>query len=725
MYRLLSTFVLFLLILQTSASAQLIKSWNFNDPGNPLMSWTTESLYDNGGNAPGFATWEYTSDGTAPGAYWASRGRINSNSKGGAITFNSDRLATETDAGVDHSGQITSPSINCPSCSEIYLKFYNYYRNYESETYVDILSLDGGGNVVNTESIQVNTTINPNVETGKRDYTLLYINDFTQTTDFQIRFRFAGSYYFWIIDDVEVWEGKPYDESFPEYLGDSLVTYNTTYKTDSLGGAYKVRELEANGRYNFYEEMVVEFDPSVPLATREAKRIEYGATLLDSCVCNTLELWELNDNIVVSDGSLTADGGSTGAEERVAKGNADNDINGAGLNHFVFDELRTLESDTLPALVDGFLGGVTNPDLKIAILDTGMDYYHPNLQDNVYYFGDEWPANEVDMDNSCYADDPLGWNFINDNNNPRDDHSHGTHIAGIIHQNLSSSSCNYGLLSVKTHNNEGVGTIYTSTCGLYYALKKDANLINGSWGYYGEANRVLSNALDTAGTQEVLFLSSAGNDTVSLDTRAHYPGSFGLDNVMTIAALDSTSRLSAYANYSPSVVDLGAPGDNINSYLPGGISGTKDGSSMAAPAVAAAAGTAYCSGYQTVTSMKSQILNCAISDQALVPFIQGGLILNLNGACLVPITALVDNPSFKVFPNPVEDQLFLQLDKLEVTNLNLRIYDVLGKMYYEVALPNLQNGISKNIDVKHLPSGMYILHLEGEEVNQSIKLMIK
>ena len=214
-------FILSGIIGSVSLEAQTIlysESFDFV-PGGVPQGWSVQNLGDAGpGSNPTDTLWRLTSDGTASGgAYWGDRQAIASpTGNSGAMVFNSDRLDNGGVAGTPcavgtgviscapHHGALISPSFDASNSSSISLKFYQYYRGFASETWVDI-STDGG----NTwDSLQVNQDLADlpfGGETDRAEPVILNISAYAANQqDVRIRFRFKGEYYFWIIDDIFV-----------------------------------------------------------------------------------------------------------------------------------------------------------------------------------------------------------------------------------------------------------------------------------------------------------------------------------------------------------------------------------------------------------------------------------------------------------------------------------------------------------------------------------------
>lgn len=229
----------------------------------------------------------------------------------------------------------------------------------------------------------------------------------------------------------------------------------------------------------------------------------------------------------------------------------------------------------------------------VAVLDTGIDYTHPDLVDNIWTNSGEIAGDGVDNDGNGYVDDYYGWNFFNVNNNPMDNHSHGTHIAGTIAAvgnngiGVAGVAWNVQVMAVKIADSDGTTNLSLAMEGLQYAVQMGATVSNNS--YNSDAgSTAFYDMIAAAGAQGHVFVAAAGNNGTNNDTTPRYPASFDLDNVIAVAATDHNDNRASWSNYGATSVDLGAPGTSIYSTWLGGGYGNKSGTSMATPHVAGA-----------------------------------------------------------------------------------------------------------------------------------------
>jgi subtilisin family serine protease len=232
-------------------------------------------------------------------------------------------------------------------------------------------------------------------------------------------------------------------------------------------------------------------------------------------------------------------------------------------------------------------------DIIVAVIDTGIDYTHPDLTANMWVNAGEIPGNGQDDDGNGYIDDVYGYDFVNNDGNPMDDHYHGTHCAGTIgavgnnSQGVAGVCWNVRIMAVKFLNSAGSGSTSNAILSVQYSTLMGANLSSNSWGG-GGYSQGLKDAIDAAGAAGMLFVAAAGNDSGNNDTSPHYPSSYDSESLIAVMATDRYDSRSSFSNYGPTTVDLGAPGSEILSCKPGNQYQYLNGTSMATPHVAGA-----------------------------------------------------------------------------------------------------------------------------------------
>jgi subtilisin family serine protease len=229
--------------------------------------------------------------------------------------------------------------------------------------------------------------------------------------------------------------------------------------------------------------------------------------------------------------------------------------------------------------------------VKVGVIDSGIDHTHPDLAENIWVNPNEIPGNGIDDDNNGYIDDVRGWNFADGNNNAMDDNRHGTHVAGTIGGRGNNGAGVAGvcwrvsMVPLKFLGADGTGNISDAIEAVAYATRLGVHLTNNSWGG-GSYSQALKDVIDAANAAGILFVAAAGNESNDNDASPSYPASYACPNILSVASIDRTGRLSRFSNYGRSTVHLGAPGGSIYSTVPGGRYETLSGTSMAAPHVA-------------------------------------------------------------------------------------------------------------------------------------------
>ena len=233
-------------------------------------------------------------------------------------------------------------------------------------------------------------------------------------------------------------------------------------------------------------------------------------------------------------------------------------------------------------------------DVKVAVIDTGVDYTHPDLLGNIARNTAEIPANGIDDDRNGFTDDFLGFNAIDGDGDPFDLNEHGTHVAGTIGAvgnngaGVVGMNWRVGLVPVRVLDAAGSGTIADIVSGIEYAITRGVQIINLSLGG-ADYSAVFEQAIDATKDANILTVVAAGNEGSVNDFYESFPANFKSSNVVSVAAVDNANALAFFSNIGPATVDLGAPGVEILSTVPGGGYDRFDGTSMAAPHVAGVA----------------------------------------------------------------------------------------------------------------------------------------
>ena len=325
----------------------------------------------------------------------------------------------------------------------------------------------------------------------------------------------------------------------------------------------------------------------------------------------------------------------------------------------------------------------------VGVIDTGIDYTHPDLYLNVWLNQSEIPtalrsmlrdinsdglitfrdlnnvsnvsyvsdvnfngridagdllsdsrwANRVDENGNGLTDDLIGWDFVNNDNNPSDGNGHGTHVSGTIGGiggngiGVAGVNWNVQIVALKFLSDSGSGSTanavksvdYFTWAAAHASLGENYVATNNSWGG-GGYSQAMNDALLRSAQQDVLFIAAAGNNSSNNDITENYPSNYstavsaGYESIVAVASLARDGALSSFSNYGGSKVDLAAPGSQIYSTLPGGAYGTYSGTSMAAPHVTGAVAL-YASAHPRATA--SQIDSALLSSVAGTPSLTG------------------------------------------------------------------------------------------------------
>lgn len=234
--------------------------------------------------------------------------------------------------------------------------------------------------------------------------------------------------------------------------------------------------------------------------------------------------------------------------------------------------------------------------VKIAVIDTGIEYSHPDLRDNMWVNEAEQNGEAgVDDDGNGFVDDIHGYDFANNDGDPNDGHSHGTHCAGTIgavHNNgegVAGVMANVTLVAVKFLTDSGSGTTANAIKSIDYATTVGVDLMSNSWGG-GGFSQALKDSIVRASEAGIIFTAAAGNSSSNNDQGAHYPSNYDVANVVSVAASTAQDGLASFSSYGRRTVHIAAPGHNIMSTVKNGSYKSYSGTSMATPHVSGTVG---------------------------------------------------------------------------------------------------------------------------------------
>lgn len=276
-------------------------------------------------------------------------------------------------------------------------------------------------------------------------------------------------------------------------------------------------------------------------------------------------------------------------------------------------------------------------DVVVAVLDTGVDYTHPDLSSNIWFRPDSVPA---------YTDDELGavndfrgFNAENNQSDPMDDNGHGTHCAGIVGaegnngEGIAGINWNVEIMPLKFLGRSGSGSTKDAIEAINYAIDRKKNgvnlrVISASWGSTA-SSKALGDAIKAAGDAGILFVAAAGNSSTNNDKRPHYPSNYDLPNLISVAATDKTDALASFSNFGANTVHIAAPGREIVSTWLDDDYREASGTSMATPYVSGAAALILSSEPNlSVKQLRERLLKSVDKIDSLSGKVQSGGRLN-------------------------------------------------------------------------------------------------
>jgi subtilisin family serine protease len=279
-------------------------------------------------------------------------------------------------------------------------------------------------------------------------------------------------------------------------------------------------------------------------------------------------------------------------------------------------------------------------EVIVGVVDSGVDFTHPDLAANIWTNPGEIADNGIDDDGNGYVDDVHGYDFRGNTADVTDSGHHGTHVAGTIAAvgkngiGITGVARRTKILPLKI-SNDGVNIAVSAAidaCEYALALKQGGvNIValNGSYGgpYFSNAEKAAIDALQAEG---IIFCAAAGNMTKNNESTPSYPANYASGNIITVAAITQTNTLAWYSNYGATTVDLAAPGSNIYSARPQNEVATQ--SAVTAGVASYASQTILYAGTTPVAGSGGTIHHCGLGyPEDFPPAVAGNIALIERG----------------------------------------------------------------------------------------------
>lgn len=420
-------------------------------------------------------------------------------------------------------------------------------------------------------------------------------------------------------------------------------------------------------------ELIVKYKTKMKNTQKASLKLAYNVESSRSLNLINAEVWEIEDDLMTQTINLLNNDPNIEYAEPNYTLYAIEGIQGLGVftsGDPRVDDLWSLNNEgqtggTFDADIDAFeaWGATTgSEEIIIGVIDTGVDWTHEDLAQNMWINDGEIPGNGIDDDSNGFIDDVYGYDFVNNDGNPMDDNYHGTHVAGTIaavgDNDIGVAGVNWTakIMALKFLDAGGSGSTDAAISAIEYSVLMGAHITNNSWGG-GAFSSALQDAIEAAGDMGQLFVVAAGNDSRNNDTSPSYPASYPSDNILAVASTDHNDNLSGFSNYGVESVDIGAPGTDILSTTPGNAYSYLSGTSMASPHVAGVAGLVLSQNPGLLSGESRLIADQVVKARILetadpVPSLNG---ITATGARLNAFIAAAEPDSIN--PDPVSDLL--------------------------------------------------------------------
>ncbi len=284
----------------------------------------------------------------------------------------------------------------------------------------------------------------------------------------------------------------------------------------------------------------------------------------------------------------------------------------------------------------------------VTVVDTGIDYNHPDLVDNVWSAPTDFTVTIGGLTITCAAG-THGFNAITNACDPMDDNNHGTHVSGTIgalgNNNLGVVGVNWtaSIMGAKFLNAGGSGTTEGAINAIEFVVQAKAafadtgaanvRVLSNSWGG-GGFSQALLDEINRANDNDMLFVAAAGNNNSNNDAVPFYPASYAAPNIIAVAATTNQDARASFSNFGANSVHLGAPGLNVLSTIRSGNYAYFSGTSMATPHVSGAAALVLSVCALDTTTLEATILSSVDPIDSLNGITITGGRLNVNAAIL-------------------------------------------------------------------------------------------
>ena len=368
-----------------------------------------------------------------------------------------------------------------------------------------------------------------------------------------------------------------------------------------------------------------------------------------------------------------------------------------------------------------------SPDSVVAVIDSGIDYNHPDLAANVWSAPAAFTVTIRGVPINCPAGS-HGFNAITRSCDPLDDHNHGTHVSGTIGavgnngQGVAGVNWTTSIMAVKWLDANNSGFIANAIDAIEFAIQAklvlgagaNVRVLNNSW-FANNFSQAVGDEILRADANNMLFAALAGNNGTDNDVIPRTPSGHKVPNVIGVSATDNRDQLSSFSNFGKTSVHIGAPGSSVFSTLRGNSYGSFTGTSMATPHVAGAAALMLSRCSLTTAGLKGFILTYYDPIPSLVDRVTTGGRLNVNKA--IRACAAV--------PNPADDALFFV--RQHYVDFFGREPDPSGFAFWTGQITECQQpGATCNAEVRRINvSGAFFLSIEFQETGYLVYRMYK